>query len=99
MGVACEAVSYTHLDVYKRQKWTPNDKMPLREIYNEMWKLDAKCNKEKTIGTIHENNDKKVERMTKDDWERWCNNLQRMKNEGTGGNICTCDRAIHTGGV
>ena len=33
---------------------TPNDKMTLRDIYDEMWKLDTKYNKEETIGTAHE---------------------------------------------
>ena len=32
---------------------TPDDKMTLREIYDELWKLDARCNKERTIGTTH----------------------------------------------
>ena len=36
---------------------TPDDKMTLREIYDEMWELDAKGNKEKTVGTAHEKDD------------------------------------------
>ena len=63
---------------------TPNDKMTLRDIYDEMWELDARCNKEKTIGTAHEKDDNKVERMTKEDWERWDDNEEQMKNERTG---------------
>ena len=31
---------------------TPDDKMALREIYDEMWELDARCNKGETIGTV-----------------------------------------------
>ena len=63
---------------------TPNDKMTLRDIYDEMWKLDTKCNKEETIGTAHEKGENKVERMTEEDWERWDNNETQMKNERTG---------------
>ena len=63
---------------------SPNDNMTLRDIYDEMWELDAKYDKEETIGTTHENNDKNVEGMTEDDWDRWNDNLKRMKNERTG---------------
>ena len=63
---------------------TPDDKMTLREIYDEMWELDARCNKEKTIGTTHEKDDNKVERMTEEDWERWDDNEEQMKTERTG---------------
>ena len=63
---------------------TPNDKMTSREIYEEMWKLDAKCNKEETIGTTHDTRDKKVERMTKDDRKRLHKNETQMKTQGTG---------------
>ena len=76
---------------------TPNDKMTLRDIYEEMWELNAKCDKEETIGTAHEYNDKKVEGMTEDDWERWEDNLKQMEKERTG--IYACDRGIYTGGV
>ena len=63
---------------------TPNDKMSLEEIYDEVWKLDTKCNKEGTIGTAHGESDKKVEKMTEDDWERWYSNENQMKKERTG---------------
>ena len=63
---------------------TPNDQMSLKEIYDEMWKLETKCNKEETIKTAHEKGDNKVERMTEEDWERWYNNEKKMKNERTG---------------
>ena len=63
---------------------TPNDNMTLRDIYDEMWELHAKYDKEETIGRTHENNDKNVEGMTEDDWDRWNDNLKRMKNERTG---------------
>ena len=63
---------------------TPNDKMTLREIYDEMWKLDAKNDKEETIETTHDINDKTVEKMAKEDWKRWKNNETQMKIERTG---------------
>ena len=49
---------------------TPNDKMTLRDIYDEIWELDARCDTEETIGTAHEKDDNNVEGMTEDDWER-----------------------------
>ena len=46
---------------------TANDTMGLEDIHDEIWELDAKCNKEETIGTTHDINNNKVEKMTKDD--------------------------------
>ena len=65
-------------------RMTANDTMGLEDIHDEIWELDAKCNKEETIGTTHKINDNKVEKMTKDDWKRWYNNEKQMKNEITG---------------
>ena len=66
-----------------RDRGTPDDKMTLREIYDEMWELDARCNKEENIGTTHEKGDNNVERMTEEDWERWDDNEAQMKNKRT----------------
>ena len=63
---------------------TPNDKMTLRDIYDEMWKLDTQYNEEETIGTTHEQDDNKMERKTEEDWEKWDENCTQMKNERTG---------------
>ena len=63
---------------------TPNDKMTLRDIYDEMWELDARCDKEETIGTAHEKDDNNMEGMTEDDWDRWDDNCTQMKNKRTG---------------
>ena len=63
---------------------SPNDKMSLRDIYNEMWKLDTKYNKEETVGAAHEKRDNNGRRMTKEDWDRWDDNEEQMKNERTG---------------
>ena len=60
---------------------TPNEKMTLRDIYDEMWELDDRCNKEETIGTAHEKGDNKVERMMIEDWEKWYSNENQMKKE------------------
>ena len=62
----------------------PNNKMSWEEIYDEMWKLDTKCSKEETIRTAHGKGDNKVERMTEEDWERFYNNEEQMKNKRTG---------------
>ena len=32
---------------------TPNDEMSLEEIYDEMWKLETRCNKEESLSLIH----------------------------------------------
>ena len=63
---------------------TPNDKMTLRDVYDELWEIDARCDKEETIGTTHEDNNKKVERMTGADWERLEDNLKQMEKERMG---------------